>query len=336
MKQESANHPQFTIRRGTVSDIDRIRSLFEREYGESSHPCLDERYVRNAVVNKSELWFVADQKTEAAIGCMSVSYNAQNRSWEFGRAMICRHHRKTGVLGALMRSATDAMPVSEHDLVFAIARNDIALRAMQGHIDSVVVGHDGAPNMVHGVHEHHVVAIERFRSPKFRHCLPLSSAFRDSGFVDREILGPLCLAGTPEQYPDTCFWGHGDDYSDGFTFRRDNLVDAVYLCQHIGGPFTAERDVTADLLRFLSRHCVTTYIGAIVLADKLTVIKAMLKAGFHVTAYLPAWHWSRGARYDCVLLARRGRDCANKNGLDADIDAFDTAYRDIGQHILAT
>ncbi|MDR6500235.1 hypothetical protein J2785_003391 [Burkholderia ambifaria] len=87
MKRENANHPQFTIRRGTVSDIGRICSLFDLEYGESSHPCLDERYVRNAVVNKSELWFVAEQKTAAAIGCMSVSYNAQNRSWEFGRAM---------------------------------------------------------------------------------------------------------------------------------------------------------------------------------------------------------------------------------------------------------
>lgn len=335
MEQDSTSHPQVTIRRGTVSDIDRICSLFEREYGESSHPCLDERYVRNAIVNKSELWFVAEQKTEAAIGCMSVSYNAQNRSWEFGRAMISQHHRKAGVLGSLMRSAIDAMPVVEHDLVFAIARNDIALRAMQGHIDSVVVGHDGAPNMVHGVREHHVVTIERFRSPKFRHCLPLSSAFRDSGFLDREILGPLGLIGTPGQYPDTCFWGHGDDYSDGFTFRRDDRVDAVYLCQHIGGSFTTELDVTADLLRFLNRHSVATYIGAIVLADKLTLIKAMLETGFQITAYLPAWHWSRGTRYDCVLLARHGHDCSNKNGLDADIDTFDAAYRKIGQHILA-
>ncbi|MGY4730734.1 GNAT family N-acetyltransferase [Burkholderia pyrrocinia] len=334
MKSDRSTHHQFSIRRGTVSDTVRICSLFEREYGDSSHPCLDEHYVWSAVSNKSELWFVAEEATGDAIGCMSVSYNAQNRSWEFGRAMTSQRHRKMGIVSSLLRSIIDAMPVAENDLAFAIARNDIALRAMQGHVDAVVVGHDGSPNMVHGVHEHHVVAIEKFRSPRFKHWLPISSVFRDSGFLRSEILEPLGLAGTPEKYPDTCLWGHGDEFSDGFTFRLDARVDAIYLCQHIGGPFMTERDITADLLRFLKRRSTTPYIGAIVLADKLMLITAMLETGFCITAYLPAWHWNRGARYDCVLLARRSHNFANKNGLDAHVDTFDAAYRDIGQRIL--
>ncbi|WP_131945723.1 hypothetical protein [Burkholderia pyrrocinia] len=77
-----------------------------------------------------------------------------------------------GIASSLMRSIIDTMPVTEHDLAFAIARNDIALRVLRGHVDTVVVGRDGSPNIVHGVHEHHVVAIEKFRSPRFKHCLP--------------------------------------------------------------------------------------------------------------------------------------------------------------------
>ena len=76
-----------------------------------------------------------------------------------------------------------------------------------------------------------------------------------------------------------------------------------------------ERDVTADL-RFLKRRG-TTACRRDRAADKLTLVKAMLDAGFRITAYLPAWHWSRGARYDCLLLARRDNGFASKNGLDA-------------------
>ncbi|WP_244136349.1 hypothetical protein [Burkholderia sp. BCC0405] len=227
------------------------------------------------------------------------------------------------------------MPATDHDLTFAIARTDIALRALQRHVDGVVVGHDGSPDSAHGVREHHVIAIGKFRSSRFRHCLPLSPIFRESDGLRSAIFDPLGVAGTPEPYPDTCFWGHGDDCSDGFTFRVDQRADAIYLCQHVGGPFMTERDVAADLLRFLKRHGTTTYVGAIVLADKLTLVKTMLDAGFHITAYLPAWHWSRGARYDCLLLARRDDGFASKNGLDAHIDVLDAACREIGQRILA-
>ncbi|KGX48446.1 GNAT family N-acetyltransferase [Burkholderia pseudomallei] len=327
--------PKFTIRRAAVSDIVRLCSLFEREYGNTSHPCLDECYVRNAMASNSEIWFVAEEERENAIGCMSVSYNAQNRSWEFGRAMISRRHRQLGVLSSLMQSAIDAMPANDHDLTFAIARNDVALRAFQGHVDSLVTGHDGAPNIVHGVREHHVVVIGKSRSPGFRHCLPLSPIFRESVFLQNEILEPLGLAGTPEPYPDICFWGRGNVFSDSFTLRQDDRVNAYYLCRHIGGQFMTERNIATDLLRFLKRRSKSAYVGAIVLADKLMLIRIMLEAGFRITAYLPAWHWSRGARYDCVLLVRRGSGFASRNELDVHIDKFDTAYHEIGQRILA-
>jgi len=336
VEPNGARHRQLRIRRGTVSDTSGICALFEREYGDSSHPCLDAGYVRHAVSNKSELWFVAEEETQATIGCMSVSYNAQNRSWEYGRAMISPHHRHLGVLSALMQSAIDTIPAADHDLAFAIARTDIALRALLRHLDGVVVGHDGSPDSAHGVREHHVIALEKFRSPRFRHCLPLSPIFRESEILRSAILEPLGVAGAPAPYPDTCFWGHGDECSDDFTFRVDERADAIYLCQHAGGPFMTERDVTGDLLRFLKRRGTTTYVGAIVLADKLTLVKAMLEAGFRITAYLPAWHWSRGARYDCLLLARRDNGFASKNGLDAHIDVLDAAYREIGQRILST
>ncbi|MGU7816806.1 GNAT family N-acetyltransferase [Burkholderia sp. AW49-1] len=335
MTRPNPNHPQFTIRRGAVSDVARLCALFEREYGDSSHPCLDERFVRRAISHNSEIWFVAEEERGAAIGCVSVSYNVQNRSWEFGRAMISQRHRQLGVLSSLMQSVIDAMPTTDHDLAFAIARNDVALRALQAHVDSVVVGHDGAPNMVHGVHEHHVVAIGKFPSPGFKHCSPLAPIFRESAFLQSELLEPLGLAGAPEPYPDICFWGHGDDFCDGFTFRRDDRVNALYLCRHIGGPFMTELDIAADLLRFLKRHDTHAYVGAIVLADKSTLIRTMLETGFRITAYLPAWHWSRGARYDCVLLARRGPGLPAKNGMDRHIDTLDAAYQEIAQRILA-
>ena len=92
---------------------------------------------------------------------------------------------------------------------FAIARTDIALRALLRHLDGVVVGHDGSPDSAHGVREHHVIALEKFRSPSFTHCLPRSPIFRESDVLRGAIFEPLGVAGTPAPYPDTCFWGMG-------------------------------------------------------------------------------------------------------------------------------
>lgn len=78
--------------------------------------------------------------------------------------MIYRRHRQMGVRSSPMQSVINTMPVTGHDLAFDTGRNDIALRAMQRHIDGVVIGHDGSPNMVHGAREHHVIAVEKFRA----------------------------------------------------------------------------------------------------------------------------------------------------------------------------
>ncbi|PCE27234.1 GNAT family N-acetyltransferase [Burkholderia ubonensis] len=326
---------RLRIRRGTVADAAHICALFEREYGDSSHPCLDERFVRNAIANKSEVWFVAENEIETVIGCLSVSYNAQNRSWEFGRGMISEQHRNMGILSTLMQSTIESMPIAAHDLTFAIARNFPALQATRNYVDVVLVGHDGSPNMVRGIHEYHAVTIGKFRSGPHLHYLPAAPVFSESTFLREQIFEPLGLDGTVGRFPNAFFWGHGDQFSDRFTYQFDERVGAIYLCQHAGGDYASTDEVIGDLRRFLAHHGGNAYVGAIVLADKLTLIKAMLELGFGMTAYLPAWHWHRGARYDCVLLARRQHEFANKNGLDAYIDSFDAAYQDIGRHILA-
>lgn len=334
--RNNENAVTFRIRRATVADARRICALFEKEYGDSSHPCLDEHYVREAISSRSEVWFAADVEIDTLIGCMSVSYNAQNRSWEFGRGMISQHYRKMGVISALMQAAIDSMPSSTHDLTFVVARNYASLQALRNYVDVIPVGHDGSPNMVRGIREHHAVAIGSFGAGRHPHYLPAAPVFSESAFLRRQVFEPLGLGATVGVYPNTFFWGHGDLFSDQFTYRQDERVDAIYLCQHARGDSATMDDVIGDLHRFLARHGGSQqYVGAIVLADKLDLVKAMLEIGFAMTAYLPAWHWHRGARYDCVLLARREHGFANKNGLDAYIDSFDAAYRDIGRHILA-
>ena len=142
VEPNGARHRPLRIRRGTVADTSGICALFEREYGDSSHPCLDAGCVRRAVSNKSELWFVA----EGDASHDRLHERQLQRAKSLGntaRAMISRHHRHLGVLSALMQSAIDTLPAADHDLAFAIARTDIALRALLRHLDGVV-GHDGS------------------------------------------------------------------------------------------------------------------------------------------------------------------------------------------------
>jgi hypothetical protein len=63
--------------------------------------------------------------------------------------------------------------------------------------------------------------------------------------------------------------------------------------------------IAEELGEVLSRLRSIQHITATILADKSKMVRALVRQGFQVSAYLPAWYKVGRFRYDCVQLTRR-------------------------------
>ncbi|WP_413715618.1 hypothetical protein IBZ12_01710 [Serratia ureilytica] len=192
--KEDMGLSNYHFRRGTVSDALCIVALFQAGYGISSHPCNnDEEYVRIAITNEDDYWFVAEDEFCSVIGCLCISYNLIHRSWVIGKAMIFPLRRQLGVILRLMQFSIDSTPISMSDLVFIELRSDTSYPTLQKYVDVVIVGYNGGLNTVEKKCEHHAIAIAKVSSDKyFRHCFPNKPVLGSDCASEKDVFSALC------------------------------------------------------------------------------------------------------------------------------------------------
>ncbi|GGY10963.1 hypothetical protein [Paludibacterium paludis] len=330
----SGNIEDRAIRPATPDDCPGLVRLFRRTYGDTSHPCLDDGFIRAGIEDGSHRWFVLD--TPEGIGaCACLARHAWNRSREACFGVVLPELRHLGIVTRLARHCLDCMPQDPAELGYFSMRHPVALHAMRKLIDSVLVGHDGGPNTVDGVREYHMTAVHPPAAGRFIHVTPAQRAMLHWDFLRDAVYAPLGLAIRPGPYPEDCLVGtEHEQETDGFRYTFDARIGALTLGGYTGAA-PKENGLADDLERFLATHGKADYVCARILADKHQLTRRMLAMGFAITAYLPAWYWREGARFDALMLVRRRfDDSPQANGFEEEIATMDQAFAQLAARLV--
>jgi hypothetical protein len=298
-----------TIRNATPEDSASVAHLFRLAYGKSSHPCQQSEHVRESICSGTTAWRLAIDQ-DRVVACITLIINEWNHSWELARAVTLPEYRGEGLGTELMQcSVNDACASSSCDIIVGFPRSRTMLHIVSGLEPSMLpVGHDGAINVANGTREYHAITCAANPRARFAHYIPIAPSLADKEFVRRELFAPLGLHPTRAEYPSQ--WVVGDGIVDPdlrpFSFGYDPLCpsDAIEITGYNADSKDAAH-VAQELISMLDSFYHTRHVRLAVLIDKTELIEKLTCAGFHITAYLPAWYLHKEGRYDCVLLVRR-------------------------------
>ncbi|POA54792.1 hypothetical protein C1889_14745 [Pseudomonas sp. FW507-12TSA] len=323
----------FEFRPGTLEDIDGLAELFQSIYGHTTHPCQSPVYIRNAMNSDQQRWFVVENQC-ALLGCVCITRRPWNQSWEVGHGVIHPDARRGGAISNLIRLCLEDHRPDAMELGYYTPRN-IAIHSVMGKIKpAVLVGHDGGPNKVDGIREYHLTAIHPPAQDGFVHIAPWYAKSSGSDFISQYLYASLQMEPVLGAYPNTYLSGApGTERHGQMLYTQDHEANALMVSGHSGN-YPSEREVLQELEALVQAHKDIEYVSVHVLADKLELLGGLMRQGYAVTAYLPAWHLQGGARYDCINLVWHKFDQAPRShGFDEEVVFFDQAYARLGDNL---
>ncbi|MDI2593753.1 hypothetical protein POF45_20350 [Pseudomonas sp. 681] len=323
----------FILRSGKVEDAEALASLFRISYGETTHPCQNTRYIYNAIISELQEWFVLENDA-SIVGCSCIARRTWNRTWESCYGVVHPGARRSGGISSLIKLSFEGFDPDPIEIGFYVPRSRAIYSIMSQIRKGVLVGHDGGPNTVDGIREYHFTAIHPPAADGFSHIAPSYVSELKSSFIKDHLYDPLGLQPINGDYPNTYFTGPSDTEEHGsFLYSCDAVADAFTVSGYTGAA-TTEREVFLELKSAIATWETSAYIGAYMLADKVELISQMVKLGFVMTAYLPAWHLHAGVRFDCVMLVRhRFLQPPQSHGFDHEVAFFDQAYSELTQSL---
>ncbi|EJM78550.1 hypothetical protein [Pseudomonas sp. GM55] len=325
--------PGFILRPGKTEDVNSLAELFSVTYGQTTHPCQNPIHIYNAMISGLQKWFIVDIDS-LIVGCLCIARRPWNQSWEVCYGMVHPDTRRAGLISSLVRLGLGSHFTESIELGFYITRNIASHSVMKKIRAAVLVGHDGGPDMVDGVREYHFTAIHPRAADGFRHIAPWYASKSGTEFISDYLYKSLSLEPVSDAYPATYLTGpQGTDQHGALLYSYDPAAKALMLSGYVGTSETGQGIM--DELKALLQHWKSAeYVSACVLADKLELISSMIRLGFSITAYLPAWYQQDGARYDCILLVLQDfPQVPRSHGFDAEVMFFDQAYSRLTKHL---
>jgi GNAT superfamily N-acetyltransferase len=310
--------PDVSIRRADSGDAEALAALFGVIYEDSSHPCRDPDFIRRSLAGSDDLWLVADAGGTIA-ACTGLAWHAWNELFETCRSLTHPDWRGRGLARRLYERALTvayARPDTALTIGWPRSRSMFELMSVGLARPLVITGHDGAPNVVGGEREFHLLGVTADRA-RLRRVAPRTPSWRAlRPFLVDAVLAPLGLDDEPGVYPGDWVAGPtgGEQLSrQGWrvSFTRQSggatpaLDDARLAVQVTGICAETWRDAAAGVGALLRAFSHAAHVSVHVLADKELLIAALRELGFRVTAYLPAWFPAGQRRHDCLLLCRR-------------------------------
>lgn len=315
----------FTLRPASTGDAERLAELFTIAYGQTTHPCQSPDYIHKAMLSGQQRWFVVESGNLLA-GCSCIARRPWNRSWEVCHGVVHPDARRTGVISSLVKASLEDHSPETMELGFYITRNMASHSVMKKIRPALLVGHDGGPDKVDGIREYHLTALHPRAPDGFAHAAPHYVNAPGMSFITHYLYESLALDAVPGVYPDLCLSGPpGTEQQGRLVYAHDRAAGALTLTGCVG-PVT-EQALIAELTAFVQQWKHVEYLGVQVLADKLELVGSLIRLGFSITAYLPAWHLQAGVRYDCIMLVRQHFPQAPRShGFESDVIFFDEAY----------
>ncbi|MGC5698805.1 hypothetical protein J4P02_01220 [Pseudomonas sp. NFXW11] len=318
--------PAFTFRRGHSEDIERLAELFQSVYGQTTHPCQKPGYIRSSMGSGQQQWFVAEEDG-AIVGCTCIARRPWNLAWEVCHGVIRPEARRSGAISHLVGLSLENHQPAPLELGFYITRNIASHALMKKIKPALLVGHDGGPDKVDGIREYHLTAIHPPIRDGFVHVAPWYVREPCADFIGHYLYPSLQLLPAPGNYPQTCLSGAPGGTRHGqLGYTHDAEANALMISGQAGAS-ASEQEVLLELNALLHAWKQVEYVNLHILADKLDLLAELMKLGFAITAYLPAWHLQAGARYDCIMLVRQSfAQAPHSHGFDDEVAFFDQAY----------
>jgi GNAT superfamily N-acetyltransferase len=276
---------------------------------DSSHPFRSLALVTQFLENRRNFQIVAEDAGRV-VASMAMAYQRWNNSYELGRALTTPEYRRIGLARVLMQQVVDWVgDASFGELTFGYPRvRRIADLGLALGPQMMVVGHDNGRNVAHGTRETHLISCGIPYHASFTHVRPAVDELSGWQFL-RNIYSKLRLNGSAGAYP--------PEYFVCEDFNTLLLIGPWTFAYSAGAPEgsleiaaldaddSSPEHIAEELGEVLSRLRSVQHITTTVLADKSKMVRALVRQGFHVSAYLPAWYKVGRYRYDCVQLTRR-------------------------------
>jgi GNAT superfamily N-acetyltransferase len=299
---------EIVFREAHVGDAPELTRLFRETYDYSSHPCLDEGFVRRSIQQQHNVWRLACCGGRI-VGCVAGHGREWNQSWEIGCGVVAPEFRREGLSRRLVsQCARAAWDSRKCDLVYGFPRNAAMARIVTELNPAMhITGHDAGRNVSNGIREYHAFACGFHPARGFRHVVPRTPSSASSRVARMEVFAPLGLSTAAGDYP--ADWLAGDAASarrvGDFCIHYDarcpsgSMEVAGYLGQARHGC-----EVADGIARLVAAFGVVPYVCMAVPVDKSGLIAALFEQGFDVTAYLPAWLLRGDERFDCLMMVR--------------------------------
>ena len=299
----------FTFRRASPSDAESIAALVDPMYGDSSHPFQSPALIIDFLRNPRNFQIVAEDASQV-VASMTMAHQEWNNSYELGRVLTASEYRRIGLARVLMQQVVDC--VSEAalgELMFGYARvRRIANLGFALGPQMMVVGYDNGRNFANGTRETYLISCGIPYHASFIHIRPAVDELPGCEFL-RNIYSKLHLNGLAGTYPAEYFVGEDFNtrlvigpWTFGYSAEApEGSLDIAARDADSSSPEQIAKELSEVLLKLRSAQHVT----ATLLADKCKMVRALVRHGFQVSAYLPAWYKVGRFRYDCVQLTRR-------------------------------
>ncbi|MBL8206841.1 MAG: GNAT family N-acetyltransferase [Blastocatellia bacterium] len=328
-----------TTRPARVQDAEQLASLFQRAYGESSHPCQDAEYLRRFIADQRNIYLV-EVCEDGVVAGMGVTYHQWHDACEWSHGVTYPEHRRTGIAERLTRQAHAACCARQQgDLFLGLPRGQRTFKIGTEVVNPrmVMTGHDGGMNVANGTREIHVTLVARLPQVRFTHITPDVDEITNSAAVQETVWQPLRLRANPGAYPNVSFVGPTANtlkQEQGFSFSFDSACPSRALeIRGFSDKPNNPQQICRALDGLLAAYPTAEHISANVLADKVQLIRGMREMGFELPAYLPAWYKVNNARYDCVkLVKRRCAEEPDANGFAPMIASLKEAFANLYVH----
>jgi hypothetical protein len=291
-------------READPEDARKLAELYNKVYsgGYPIRECLEEKLVRKIIENREHIWGIA-QDRDRIVGATVGRPEIWNRSFEGCRSVTDQDYGRRGIGKNLYRLILMSSFFKEGcDIGFGFPRTEGMKQLMEKAIPPIeIAGFDGGMHLVSGIRENHLMSflvnpfrnIERIVSeidlPSFREIVCQNNVEYEIGDYPQEVIvGPK-----KDQKLET---PHGE--VSYFYFGPSRCVQITQV----------KTDYEEDISRaieFFVKEKDADHFSLYVLADKLKMISDLIKSerSFSINAFIPAWYYKQGKRFDCFYLS---------------------------------
>ena len=315
---------KLTFRRAERSDAQELAELFDRTYGQTSHPLRDREQVLQLVAQEENYCWLS-LFDDRIVSCVGITHFPWNDSFELGRAITIPEFQGQGLALRLIESSVEWLcNTIKAELIWGTPRvrriYEICCKDISPGM--IATGHDGGANFAQGQRETHLIIFgSALASPK-THVRPCNLSKDLCDFIEQRYWQPLGWNSPNAAYPATILSGpvKSGAQSQGhliYQFDENCPSRALEILEYTLATSDPAQFVF-ELSELAERCHQAAHISLSLLVDKSDYLRQLVHAGFSVTAYLPGWHRENGHRYDCLRLVRRmTREPCTGNGMES-------------------